>query len=51
MPEKPKEKEVTDRKKPEESSPEKDQKRRGYYYYDDAHGYKIYDPEDEDEED
>jgi len=29
---------------------EKDQKRRGYYY-DDAHGYEVFDPENEDNED
>lgn len=34
----------------EESSWEQDQKRRGYYY-DDAHGYEVYDPDEDKETD
>jgi hypothetical protein len=49
MPEKPKEKAKDKKEKhdPEKSSWADDQKKREYYY-DDAHGYEIYQP-DEDE--
>ena len=34
----------------DESNWETDQKKRGYYY-DDSHGYEIYNPDEEDEDD
>jgi len=60
MPEKPK-RENEKSEKPEKSIEEKceigdedswsrDQREKGYYY-DDSHGYEIYNPEDEDEND
>ncbi len=54
MPETPKEKPVCDPVDPDEletkDSWEEDQEKRGYYY-DDAHGYEVYVPEeDEDSE-
>ncbi len=60
MPEKPKDENETD-KKSDETERETDEKNEGAwsrdqreksYYYDDAHGYEIYNPdEDEDDED
>ena len=35
--------------KPDPSTWEEDQKRREYYY-DDAHGYEVYEPDEEDKE-
>ena len=54
MPETPKKRpaneEKNEEKKPDRSTWEEDQKHREYYY-DDAHGYEIYEPgEDEKEE-
>ena len=46
MPGKPKEKEETEKKKPEtgdKSSWADDQKEKDYYY-DDSHGYEVFDP-------
>jgi hypothetical protein len=54
MPEKPRKKKDTVEKKPEigdKSSWAEDQKEKDYYY-DDSHGYEIYDPDsEEDDED
>jgi hypothetical protein len=56
MPGKPKEKEDPEKKKPEtgdRSSWAEDQKEKDYYY-DDSHGYEVFDPEreqDQEEED
>lgn len=52
MPEKPKEKREIEKEKSDardKASWSEDQKERGYYY-DDAHGYEVYKPE-EDEKD
>ena len=50
MQKKPKENEALDEEiEDKNDSWEEDQERRSYYY-DDAHGYEIYDPEDEDSE-
>jgi hypothetical protein len=52
MPETPKKRpevEEKEYKKPDDSTWSEDQKRREYYY-DDAHGYEVYTP-DEDEKD
>lgn len=54
MPGKPKEKENPEKKKPETgdgSSWAEDQKEKDYYY-DDSHGYEVFDPKcEQDEED
>ena len=53
MPEKPKKEKETENKKPEtgdKSSWSKDQQEKSYYY-DDATGYEIYNPEEEDDDD
>lgn len=53
MPVKPKEKEKKGKKEPEtgdEASWANDQQKKDYYY-DDSHGYEIFDPEDEHEND
>ena len=53
MPETPKEKAKSADKESEErerSSWGEDQKRREYYY-DDAHGYEVYEPEEDEKED
>ena len=53
MPGKPKGKGKIEKKKPEKgdsSSWSEDQKQRDYYY-DDSHGYEVFDPEGEKEED
>lgn len=43
---KPSEDEREEQEDTEEKSQSADQKKRSYYY-DDAHGYEIYDPDDE----
>ena len=48
MPETPKKRPVSE-EKPDASTWEEDQKRREYYY-DDAHGYEVFDPESDDED-
>ena len=48
MPEIPKKKPESDEEAEEKDSWSEDQKGRGYYY-DDAHGYEVYVPEDEDD--
>lgn len=57
MPEKTKPKEKDNCKTPEDSSEEnepgawsRDQREKSYYY-DDAHGYEIYNPDEDEEED
>ena len=53
MPETPKNKPAAEEKPDKErdtSTWEDDQKRREYYY-DDAHGYEVFDPENDDEDD
>ena len=53
MPKTPKKKPVAKEKPAEEqdtSTWEADQKRREYYY-DDAHGYEIYEPDEDEKED
>ena len=52
MPETPKEKpklEEEQREIPDDASWGEDQKERGYYY-DDAHGYEVYEPDDDEKE-
>ena len=53
MPETPKQKPVADKTKPDE--PENDSwaedQKHHEYYYDDAHGYKVYSPDEEEKED
>ena len=52
MPEAPKKKPASLEKKDEKPDPstwEEDQKRREYYY-DDAHGYEVYRPEEDEKE-
>ena len=49
MPETPKKKrDVDNQKSDEKDSWREDQKERGYYY-DDAHGYEVYVPEEDDD--
>ena len=53
MPEKPKPKGEVEEKEPEDtekSSWGEDQKERGYYY-DDTHGYDVFEPDEEKEDD
>ncbi len=53
MPETPKKRPASkemEEEKPETSTWSDDQKRREYYY-DDAHGYKVYSPDEEEKED
>ena len=53
MPETPKKSPASDEKedeKPDGSIWEENQKRREYYY-DDAHGYEVYKPDDDEKED
>ena len=52
MPETPKKRPANEEKaeeKPDPATWEEDQKRREYYY-DDAHGYEVFDPESDDED-
>lgn len=52
MPQKPKDEDPAaehEKDAPEEASWNEDRKNRGYYY-DDAHGYEVYVPDEDDEE-
>ena len=53
MSETPKQKPVADKTKPDE--PKKDSwgedQKRHEYYYDDAHGYEVFEPDKDDDED